>query len=73
MMTITSPSTAIRSLSFTEDRAKRYQAYGWFVQIVGGDGNDMAAFEKALKRAQKQKDRPCFIQLAHPYRLRQSA
>ena len=50
-------------LAFTEDRAKRYQAYGWFVQTVGGDGNDMVAFEKALKRAQKQKDSPCFIQL----------
>ncbi|MCJ7777851.1 MAG: transketolase [Sedimentisphaerales bacterium] len=35
-------------LSFTEDRAKRYEAYNWYVQEVGGDGNDMAAFEKAL-------------------------
>jgi transketolase len=51
------------ALAFTEDRAKRYQAYGWHVQVIGGDGNDMAAFEKALKRAQKVKDKPCFIQL----------
>jgi len=36
-------------LTFTEDRAKRYEAYGWHVQEVGGDGNDMAAFEKALE------------------------
>jgi transketolase len=51
------------ALAFTEDRAKRYQAYGWHVQVIGGDGNDMATFEKALKRAQRVKDRPCFIQL----------
>jgi len=36
-------------LAFTEDRAKRYESYGWNVQEVGGDGNDMAAFEKALE------------------------
>ena len=50
-------------ISFTEDVAKRYQAYGWHVQTVGGDGNDMEAFEKALKRAQKIKDKPCLIKL----------
>lgn len=38
-------------LSFTEDQAKRFEAYGWNVQTVGGDGNDMAALEKALKTA----------------------
>jgi transketolase len=50
------------SLSFTEDRAARYEAYGWHVQIVGGDGNDMEAFEKALENAKSEKDRPNFIQ-----------
>ncbi|MCP4261348.1 MAG: transketolase [Planctomycetes bacterium] len=50
-------------LSFTEDRAKRYEAYGWNVQTVKGDGNDMAAFEKALKSAEKAKDRPTLIKL----------
>ena len=34
-------------LSFTEDTAKRYKAYGWNVIEVPGDGNDMVAFEKA--------------------------
>ena len=43
-------------MSFTENRAKRYEAYGWNVMVVDGDGNDMATFEKALKRAQKEKD-----------------
>ncbi|MHC4726695.1 MAG: transketolase [Planctomycetota bacterium] len=50
-------------LSFTEDRAGRYEAYGWNVQTVKGDGNDMAAFEKALKNAGKSKGRPTLIKL----------
>jgi transketolase len=50
------------SLAFSEDRAARYEAYGWHVQIVGGDGNDMEAFEKALENAKVEKDRPSFIQ-----------
>jgi transketolase len=50
-------------LAFTEDRAMRYQAYGWNVQEVGGDGNDMAAFEKALEKAKAQKQRPSLIKL----------
>ena len=50
-------------LSFTEDRAKRFEAYGWNVQTVKGDGNDMAAFEKALKNAEKEKQRPTLIKL----------
>lgn len=50
-------------LSFTEDRAGRYEAYGWNVQTVKGDGNDMAAFEKALKNAEKEKQRPTLIKL----------
>jgi len=50
-------------LAFTEDRAKRYEAYGWNVQVVEGDGNDMAAFEKALENAKKEKKRPTIIKL----------
>jgi len=50
-------------LSFTEDRAMRYKAYGWNVRVVDGDGNDMAAFEKALKNAKKEKQRPTLIKL----------
>jgi transketolase len=54
------------SLSFGEDVAKRFEAYGWFVQTVGGDdlaGNDMASFEKALKTAQQEQSRPSIIKL----------
>jgi transketolase len=50
-------------LAFTEDRAERYQAYGWNVQTVKGDGNDMTAFEKALKNAEQEKQRPTLIKL----------
>ncbi|MGA2915308.1 MAG: transketolase [Sedimentisphaerales bacterium] len=51
------------SLSFTEDRAKRFEAYNWYVQVVGGDGNDMLSFEKALKNALAEKNRPSIINL----------
>ena len=51
------------SLSFGEDVGKRFEAYGWFVQTVGGDGNDMAAFELALNAAQREQDRPSLIKL----------
>jgi transketolase len=49
-------------LSFTEDRAKRFEAYGWNVQTVAGDGNDMAALEKALKTA-GSKQQPTIVKL----------
>jgi transketolase len=50
-------------LSFTEDRAKRFQAYGWYVQKVEGDGNDMRKFERALIKARSEVGRPSMIQL----------
>ncbi len=50
-------------LSFTEDRAKRFEAYGWHVQKVGGDGNDCEAIAAALEKARAEKGRPSIIQL----------
>ncbi len=50
-------------LAFTEDRVARFKAYGWYVQDVGGDGNDMLAFEKALINAKNEKERPSIIKL----------
>jgi len=50
-------------LSFTEDQAKRFQAYGWHVQKVEGDGNDMKKFERALINAKSEVGRPSIIQL----------
>ncbi len=49
------------SLAFTEDVAKRYGAYGWFVQTVDTDGNDLEAFDRAIDAAKKEKGRPSFI------------
>ncbi len=51
------------NLAFTEDTAKRYKAYGWNVIEVAGDGNDMKSFERALKRAKREKNRPSIIKL----------
>jgi len=50
-------------LSFSEDRAKRFQAYNWHVQKVEGDGNDMKKFERALINAKSEVERPSMIQL----------
>jgi transketolase len=46
-------------LAFTEDRAKRFEAYGWHVQRVD-DGNDVEAIDKAIVKA-KSDPRPSII------------
>jgi transketolase len=48
------------SLTFTEDVALRFGAYGWHVQRVS-DGNDLDAIERALKAAQSVTDQPSII------------
>jgi transketolase len=47
-------------LAFTEDRAKRFEAYNWFVQSLP-DGNDLEALDKAIRAAQAEKNRPSII------------
>ncbi len=47
------------SLAFTEDRAMRFEAYGWHVQKVD-DGNDVEAIDNAIKNA-KSDPRPSII------------
>ncbi|MDQ3012405.1 MAG: transketolase [Acidobacteriota bacterium] len=47
------------NLAFTEDRAKRFEAYHWHVQTVE-DANDLAAIEAAVKNAQAD-PRPSII------------
>ncbi len=49
-------------LAFTEDSTKRFEAAGWHVSEVA-DGNDLAAIEKAIKEAQKIKDKPKLIRV----------
>jgi transketolase len=46
-------------ITFTENIAKRYDAYGWHVQKIA-DGNDLKAIESAVKAAQKD-PRPSLI------------
>ena len=47
------------SLAFTEDRARRFEAYGWHVQMVA-DGNDVEAIDAAIHAA-KADPRPSLI------------
>jgi transketolase len=49
-------------LAFTENVAKRFEAYNWQVLEVA-DGNDLEAIEKALRAAQAQGDKPSLIVL----------
>ncbi len=46
-------------LAFTEDRARRFEAYGWHVQKIL-DGNDLKAVDTAIRRAKKD-PRPSII------------
>ena len=46
-------------LAFTEDRGKRFEAYGWHVQYVP-DGLDVEAIDRAIQTAQ-QHPRPSLI------------
>lgn len=51
---------ASTALSFTEDRAARFAAYGWHVATVA-DGNDLAAIGAALDAARAETGRPSLI------------
>ena len=49
-------------LSFTEDCAKRFDAYGWHTESVE-DGNDIEAIDRALRAARGETLRPSLILL----------
>jgi transketolase len=48
------------AITFTEDCARRFEAYGWHMQTVE-DGNDLAAIEHALRGARAETLRPSLI------------
>ena len=48
------------SITFTEDVAKRYEAYGWHVQQVA-DGNDLKAITRAIEAARAARNQPSLI------------
>jgi transketolase len=48
------------SISFTEDRAQRFEAQGWHVQSIA-DANDLGALREAIANAQAETARPSMI------------
>ncbi|ALP52286.1 transketolase [Candidatus Tenderia electrophaga] len=49
-------------ITFTEDRARRFEAYGWQTLTVA-DGNDLAAIDAALQAARAETARPSLIRV----------
>jgi len=47
-------------ITFSEDRARRFEAYGWHTLSVA-DGNDLAAIDAALQAARAETARPTLI------------
>ncbi|KWR90784.1 transketolase [Cupriavidus sp. IDO] len=47
-------------MTFTEDRARRFDTYGWHTQALP-DGNDLAALGRALDAARAENGRPSLI------------
>jgi transketolase len=48
------------ALAFSDDTAKRFEAYGWHVQRVA-DGNDLKALDTAIRAAKRDGARPSLI------------
>ena len=51
---------AAADITFTEDRAARFEALGWHTQAVE-DGNDLDAIDGAIRAAQAEAERPSLI------------
>jgi transketolase len=47
-------------ITFNEDVAKRFQAYGWQTLTIS-DGNDLIAIDQALQEARKETQKPSLI------------
>jgi transketolase len=47
-------------ITFTEDRQKRFDAYGWHTQIIN-DGNNLAEIFNAIEIARQETNRPSLI------------
>ena len=50
-------------ISFTEDVGKRYEAYGWHVQVVEDGNTDLDAIAKAIEAAKAVTDKPSLIKV----------
>ncbi|KAI8099359.1 transketolase [Halteromyces radiatus] len=51
------------ALSFTEDSMKRFEAYGWHVQILENGDTDIKGLHQAIAIAQKVTDKPSVIKI----------
>jgi transketolase len=51
---------ATTDLTFTEDRARRFEACGWHA-ITVEDGNNLQAIDQAIRAAQAERERPSII------------
>lgn len=49
-------------IAFNEDVAKRFEAYGWHVQVVN-DGNDLNAIINAVRNAKAETQKPSLIKV----------
>jgi transketolase len=49
-------------ITFNEDVAKRFEAYGWHVQVVT-DGNDINALSNAINNAKAETSKPSLIKV----------
>ncbi len=50
-------------LAFTEDVDKRFEAYGWHVQIVANGDTDLDAIHQAIETAKSVTDKPSLIKV----------
>ena len=55
-------------LTFTEDRARHFEAYGWHIQSVA-DGNDLVAIDSGAARGSWRNGTSVANSGAHPHRL----
>ncbi len=48
-------------LSYTDDRAKRFESYGWHVENLGDIANDTDGLEQAIRSAMAVEDQPSML------------
>ncbi|KAG0247948.1 Transketolase [Mortierella polycephala] len=51
------------NVAFTEDVAKRFEAYGWHVQVIKDGNSDLAGIAHAIEEAKKVKNKPSLIKV----------
>ncbi|ORY89898.1 transketolase [Syncephalastrum racemosum] len=51
------------AVSFTEDTTKRFEAYGWHVQVVENGNDDLQGIQQAIEKAKAVKDKPSLIKV----------